>query len=384
MDRVRLGVLGIGNIAPLNVQGYLDHPLCDVVALCDPRLEVAQAMAKQWGVPKVYRDAAELFADPDIDAVEILTPTNLHAEHVIAAAKAGKHISCQKPLANSIDEARRMVAAADEAGVMLRVTECYLHYPPLEYAKELLNSGAIGNPIFLRLKTVVHTDSAFQAALQPEGYTWRFDKRSPGGHLFDDVVHKYAVANWMFDQPVTNVQAVVREGPFFFEAPTAAIFEYDTPGLLGMMEVSNAPEMFIRTKYYGADEFFEIQGDAGWIWVTRCTGEMLDLPPVIHYTKDGVTHEHPEVDGDWGHGFTRSSAHFVDSLLAGTQPDMSGPDAIAALQLAFAVYDASNKRAPVNPASIDTNASPPWWPPTQEKLLRDAKAAGMIPEDFEP
>ncbi|HVT78060.1 MAG TPA: hypothetical protein VHD87_13580, partial [Acidimicrobiales bacterium] len=168
---------------------------------------------------------------------------------------------------------------------------------------------------------------------------------------------------WLFDQAITSVQAVVRRAPVFFEAPTAAIWEYQRPSLLGMMEVTYAPEMFIRSRYYGADEFFEIQGTEGFIWVTRATGEMLDLAPVVHYAKDGTQTNYDALDADWLTGFRGASHHFVDALVAGTRPvDMTPDAAIAALQLCFAVYQASNERAPVDPRSIDGSVGPAWWP----------------------
>ncbi len=369
MDRVRIGVVGIGNVAQLNVPGYLAHEHCDVVALCDPLRERAAGAAAAWGVPKVYTDLADLLADEEVDAVEILTPTNLHRGHVVAAARAGKHVSCQKPMANSVADAREMLAAVAEAGVTFRITECALHYPPLLKAKELIRSGAIGTPTMLRVKTVVgHTDSVFQRDLGLDGYVWRIDSRSPGGHLFDDVVHKYAVALWLFDEDVRSVQAVVRQAPGFMEAPTAALWEYERDDLLGLMEVTFAPDMYLRSDYYGADEFFEIQGTAGFLWVTRCTGRMLDLPPLVLYRGDGTTSSWADLDADWGTGFRDSAAHFVDSLLADTQPDMSGETAVKVLQLCFAVYQASRERRPVDPATIETSVSPPWWPPYGEHL----------------
>jgi len=364
MEKLRLGILGAGNIASLNVAGYLEHPRCEVVAVCDSREDAAKAKAEQWGVKRVYTDMDDLLGASDIDAVEILTPTYLHPEHVIAAAKAGKHISCQKPMANSIAEAKEMMSAVDKAGVLFRISECMLHYPPLLRAKQLLDEGAIGDPTVLRIKTVVgNTDSSFQSHLEPQGYIWRFDQHSPGGHLFDDVVHKYAVALWLFEEPVRSVQAVVRQGPLFFEAPTAAFWEYGREDLLGIMEVSYAPRMYLRSDYYGADEFFEIQGTDGFIWVTRCTGRLLDLPAVVLYRGDGSTTSFADVDADWGAGFRGSSAHFVDSVLAGTQPDMSAAQSIEVLQLCFAVYEASNTRGPIDPSTISTSVSPPWWPP---------------------
>ena len=240
--RIRLAVVGAGNIAPVNVKGYLEHDRCDVVAVCDPIEEKARRLADAWGAPKVFTDLDTLLSDPDIDAVEILTPTHLHHDHVMAALAAGKHVSCQKPVANTIEDAREMEAAAAEHGVTLRISECFRHYPPLSpgqgadhrrghrSARATCGSG----PSWAR------PTRPFQADLQPEGYVWRLDRRSPGGHLFDDNVHKYAMALWLAGQDVTSVQAVVRRRNLFLE-PCVAIFEYEDEQLLGSMEVSYAP-----------------------------------------------------------------------------------------------------------------------------------------------
>jgi myo-inositol 2-dehydrogenase/D-chiro-inositol 1-dehydrogenase len=361
----RIGIVGAGNIASLNVAGYLEDPRCDVVAVCDPREGRAESAAAAWGAATAYLDLDAMLADPGIDAVEILTPTNLHHDHVLAALAAGKHVSCQKPLANSVTEARAMAAAADEAGLILRVSECFRHYPPLELAKKLIAGGAIGKPTYLRSRTVVgQTESAFQAGLDVDGYVWRLTNASPGGHLFDDMIHKYAVALWLLDMDIVSVQAAVRRRDFFFE-PCAVIFEYEEPDVLGTMDVSYAPEMWLRSDYYGADEFFEVQGDKGFVWVTRCTGQMLDLPSVVLYdgSKGGqTTTSFPHVEDDWAAGFRRSSQHFVDALVDGTPAEMSAADAIKALQLCFAVYQAGNTRLPVDPRSITDSVVPEGWP----------------------
>ena len=176
--------------------------------------------------------------------------------------------------------------------MIFRVTEQACYYPPLRKARDLVASGIIGDPTVVRIKTVVgRTESEFQANLDPAGYSWRFNNQSPGGHLFDDVMHKYAMALWLVDEQVRSVQAVVRQGPLFFEAPTVALWEYARHDLLGMMEVSYAPDMFIRSDYYGADEFFEIQGTRGFVWVTRLCGNLhVDLPPLVLYEEDGRQH----------------------------------------------------------------------------------------------
>ena len=165
---------------------------------------------------------------------------------------------------------------------------------------------------------VGRSESDFQANLDPDGYVWRFDDRSPGGHLFDDVVHKYAMALWLLDEHVRSVQAVVRKGPLFFEAPTAALWEYERDDLLGLMEVSYAPWMLVRGHHYGADEFFEIQGTHGFLWVTRMSGEMLDLPPLVLYRSDGTTTTWADLDTRYEMSHHRSSADFIDALRRGT------------------------------------------------------------------
>src|SRR3954462_7971214 len=243
-------------------------------------------------------------------------------------------------------------------------------------ARELVEAGAIGTPTVVRIKTVVgRTESKFQAELDPAGYTWRFNAESPGGHLFDDVMHKYAMALWLADDHVRSVQAVVRQGPLFFEAPTVALFEYERDNLLGMMEVSYAPDMFIRSDYYGADEFFEIQGTRGFVWVTRLCGNLhVDLPPLVLYEEDGRRTSFPDLDTSYDGSFRHAAGAFVDGVLAGETPDLSPQKGIEALQLAFAVYKASNEHRAVDPRGIEESVTPTGWPPSDEKMRTDVDA----------
>jgi predicted dehydrogenase len=360
LQRVRLGILGAGNIADLNVAGYLEHPECEVVAVCDPAGTKAAAAAERWGVARSTTEFSELLT-MDLDALEILTPTHLHAEHAMAALAAGLHVSVQKPVANSVGDARRMAEAAAAAGRVLRVTECFCHYPPLERARDLIRAGRIGRPLSVHIRTVVgDTDSAFQAGLNADGYGWRLDDHSPGGHLFDDMVHKYAMATWLVDSQVVRVQAAMRRMDYFFE-PLAATFEYDQPDLLGTMSVAYAKKMAVPSAYYGADEFFEVQGDEGLLWVTRATGALLDLPPLLLH-RNGQSQAITDVDDDWGSGFRRASQHFVDCLISGSPPEMSAGEAIRVLQLCFAVYQSANEGRPVDPRTIDDLVIPRGWP----------------------
>ena len=94
MDKVKIAIVGCGTISTLNVPGYLEHPYCEVVALCDPIKERAEGKAKLWGIkPKIYTDFYDLLNDSDVDAVELLTPTHMHPGQIIDALNSGKHVS---------------------------------------------------------------------------------------------------------------------------------------------------------------------------------------------------------------------------------------------------------------------------------------------------
>jgi hypothetical protein len=114
--------------------------------------------------------------------------------------------------------------------------------------------------------------------------------------------------------------------------------------------------------------------------VTRATGEMLDLPPVLVHHPDGTRTEYSNLDASWRSGFLHSSQHFVDALLEGrADPEMSGDLAVKTLQLCFAVYQASNERRPVDPATITGSVSPPWWPPDLSMTPRFLESYGHEP-----
>jgi predicted dehydrogenase len=353
MEKVRLAIVGCGNISQLNGRGYLHHPQCDVVALCDTVRSRAETRARQWGIaPKLYTDYAQVLNDAQIDAVELLTPTYLHAEQIIAALQAGKHVSCQKPLCTTVAEADRIAAAVSRAQTMFRVTENFLYYPPILKAKELLDAGAIGEPSLVRIHTTRAGDIATPVIdLDPEAYLWRRDPvRNPGGVLYDDGVHKYAVAmHWVGE--IEHVQAIVSEtDDFIMETPSVAIWRYKDKACVGMLDYTYAPHLTIRGKYVRVDEFFEIHGSKGIIWVTRCSGEMLDLPPVMLF-KGGET-IHYQVPMDWRVSFDGAAHDFIDGLLQGRQAQQDVHTAKQMLQIALAIYQASRTQRPVNPAAV--------------------------------
>ncbi len=313
--------------------------------------ERAESRAAEWGIsPKIYTSYDDVLRDPAIDAVELLTPTYLHADQSIAALEAGKHVSCQKPIAVSVEEADRVAEAADRADTFFRVTENFLYYPPLVKAKELLDSGAIGEPNMVRMRVVLTNlegaSGAFRIA--PDSLAWRRDPTlNPGGLLYDEGVHKYATAMWWVGDPETVTSAVTRTSDFMVEAPSVITWKFQDADCLAVFEYSSAPDMKIRTSYYPIDDFFEIQGSAGAIWVTRCSGEMLDLPPVmLHRGSESVSYQVPM---DWITGFEGAARDFIDGIIEGRQPQMDAEFSGKVLRAALAVYKSAELQRPVRP-----------------------------------
>jgi predicted dehydrogenase len=319
VDRLRLAIVGCGNISRLNAPGYLQHPRCDVVALCDPVPGRAKRRAAEWGIrPRLYEDLAHVLDDSAVDAVELLTPTWMHADQIVAALGAGKHVSCQKPLAITVAEADRVAAAVARARTIFRVTENFLYYRPSEGQARLTRarSASLAGPHPHHARPTHRGD---HDGPEPDAMAWRRDPaRNPGGVLFDDGVHKYGTAAYWIGE-IGEVSAIVTRGrDFIMETPSVATWRFKDRDCLGIVDYTYAPEMTIRGRYVRVDEFFEIHGTRGIIWVTRCSGEMLDLPPVqVIRGTETVSYQVPM---DWRSSFDGAAADFVDGVLDGRQP----------------------------------------------------------------
>jgi predicted dehydrogenase len=348
MAKIRMAIVGCGSISRLNVPGYIEHSDCEIVALCDPIRERAEEKSKEWNItPNIYTDYQELLLDSSVDAVELLTPTYMHADQIILALNKGKHVSCQKPLAVTMDEAYRIRKAVRLSDKTFRITENFLYYPPILKATELLKNGEIGDPSLVRIRTIRGSWDSAQIKIEEGALEWRTNH--PGGILYDDGWHKYATAiSWVgFVEKVTSIVTVkktLKDG-LIEETPSAAIMKVKDKDRLITIDYSSAPEMPFRTKYYPADEFFEIIGEKGTIWVTRCTGELLDMPPVILLKGDEITSF--SMPTDWIEGFKGAAKSFIDHLINETQPDMDIDFSIQVLDAALAVYKSSELESTV-------------------------------------
>src|SRR6185295_1167799 len=148
MGTLNWGLIGCGDIAQRRVAPVLrDLITCELLAVTRSRSDLAESFAKQFGAKKWYPTCHDLLADKDIHAVYIATPVHLHAAQTIAAAEAGKHVLCEKPMAMNVKECDRMISACRTNDVMLGVAYYRRFYPVVERIKAIINSGEIGKPV---------------------------------------------------------------------------------------------------------------------------------------------------------------------------------------------------------------------------------------------
>ena len=341
-DRVRVGFLGCGRIADLQCLGYRDHPHAEIRAVCDVDPELAARRAAEWGAAAAYTRLEDLLGDPEIDAVEILTPHHLHAAHAIAALEAGKAVSLQKPPTLTLAELDAVCAAARRTGQPFRVFENFMYYPPHRKAKELVEAGAIGEPLSVRIKTAAGR-LGDGWAVPARSMAWRTDPRTCGGGptTFDHGYHCYHMARFFMPVEVERVHAFVHwfrlgEGAWY-DGPALVSWKYagDVPRY-GSWEVIASLGLRVRSRYYVSDDRLEIHGSEGVIWVNRCTGQLLEEPSLVLY-RDGETRAFHDLETDWAASFRLGGMDFVDALRSGRAAPQDGESARRTLAFALAV-----------------------------------------------
>lgn len=340
-----VGIIGCGRISDLHARTYLSSGECQIVAICDTELAKAEEAAVRWGLQaaSIYGRFEDLLDDGQVDAVEILVPHQFHRTVAVAAAEAGKHVALQKPMARTLVEADAILSAAEEAGVVLKVYENFLFYPPVVKAAEAIQDGAIGNPLSIHLKSN-SGDPRFGWPVPDDALEWRDDRSlSGGGRLtFDDGHHKIAVARSLLGD-VTNVHARIFETPIgkgrVLDAPGAIVFEFEG-GRLGTWDVTYSPGLLVETEYYTQYDPIEVTGSEGILWINHGHGRTLAQAPVVVY-RDGQSYHYDGVVADWGASFDAAVSNTIDTFTGKDSPSLSGEEARRILEIAVAISEAA-------------------------------------------
>src|SRR5574338_937621 len=198
-DKVRIGIIGTGQIAKYHLQQYAKIPEAEIVAVCDIREDEMQRVAQQYQVTHTYTDYRELLKREDIDSVDVCLHNFLHAPVTIEALEAGKHVYCEKPMSWTYGESKAMVEAARQTGKMLHIQLASIFQKETRAARRLLDEGYVGKVYYIKCYTHRRRNRPFV-----DGYgTKEFvnTKTSGGGTLLDMAIYSLGRMMYLLDAP---------------------------------------------------------------------------------------------------------------------------------------------------------------------------------------
>ena len=265
--KVRIGLVGYGSWAErVHIPSIALADSAQLVAVCGPDAGKAEAMARQYGAAWSTNDPLHIATADDIDAVLICSPNNAHAPVAIAAAQAGKHVLCEKPLARTLAEAREMARAAQHAGIRHMTAFTWRNVPAARHTQHLVAAGEIGH--------VLHASAHFLHGgwLKLDNKRpWRFDRARMGSGILGDLgVHVFDLLAWMIGSPITRVcaqlstfgpkPAVAGQEPVFDDGHL--LLEFGN-GAHGSVRISRIATSASRPPFPDMHQGIELYGDAG-------------------------------------------------------------------------------------------------------------------------
>lgn len=375
---LRIAMIGAGFMGAAHSQGwrvaprFFDLPLAPEMSVLVGRDETrTRAAAETWGWAESATDWRAVIERDDIDVVDIVTPGDSHAEIALAALAAGKHVLCEKPLANTVDEARRMADAAAEAaarGIRSLVGFTYRRLPATTFARDLIAAGRLGEIRQVRAEYLQDWLSDAEAPL-----TWRLQKdRAGSGALGDIGAHAVDLTEYLTGQRLTRVagilETIVAERPVLAESSglsgtagsaRGAVTVDDLALFTGRLE-SGALASFEASRFrLGRKNALriEVSGTLGALsFDLESPNELQFYDGTLPATEQGfrrilVTEpEHPYMSAWWPtghmlgyeHGFSHQVADFVEAVAAGRDPRPSFADGLHVQEVLDAVARSSD------------------------------------------
>jgi myo-inositol 2-dehydrogenase/D-chiro-inositol 1-dehydrogenase len=327
---LRVGVIGVGRIGRMHAELLARQvPGASVTLVHDAREDAARAVASELGVATAG-DVDELLAAGDVDAVAICTSTDTHADLIVAAARAGKAIFCEKPISLDLAEVDRALAAVEEAGVPFQIGFNRRFDPAHAAVAAAVADGTVGEPHLVRI-------SSRDPAPPPMSYV-----RTSGGIFLDMTIHDFDMARFVSGSEVVEVFArgAVRIDPAFAQAgdvDTAVVVLTHENGCLTTIDNS-------RQAVYGYDQRVEVFGSAG-----MAASENPLANSALVRTGDGTsaaTLPYFYLER-YVPSYLREWEAFVDAVSAGRTPPVTGADARAPLVIGLAAGRSLHEGRPV-------------------------------------
>ena len=377
MKQLKIGLVGLGLVSRSHLQGYTTHPQAQVTAVCDTDIHKVTAFAAEHHIDQVYTAYEDMLARADIDLVDIATPTHLHAPMALLAARAGKHIHCEKPFCRFTGEGLAVCHAVDMHSVKLLVGETYVFLSSHMKARALIEDGAIGQPLQIRQRHGAWKARANAAVYSgPASRNWRLDPEQSGGGnypwIYDHAVHFFATAEYLtLDQRIASVHAVTsktatagqsgaKHDPYTMAATDIPIitWSYENPAYQGVWmraEPLNGKYDFMRgfsTTIIGTTGMIEVLGEGGHNLQWNGTQQHLllhqqDKPSTSFRFDEGGDTIWDSAISYYSQGHIHQVHHLLDSIINNTTPRYNGIDGVRAVQCTLAVIRSAQENRPV-------------------------------------
>ena len=328
VTRLRWGVIGIGDFLTGTIAPAMAaEPACRLFAAVSRDQERVSDFGRAFGVDHTYTDYDEMLANPDVDAVYIATPNSMHAAQVIAAARAGKHVFCEKPMANNVPDAVAAVAACDRAGVRLGIDFHNRYLPWIQDASRIVAAGTIGSVRIVEL----------DVGSGPRRYdNWRADPGIAGlGSVHNVGVHAFDFLRAILGSEPVEVSAMfdVEPGTGSVEMLAMLLMRFDD----GALVYCNCNE----TVPHPRNEI-TIYGTKGRIVGTRFTRSRFDGDLTVTVGHEETVTHYPAPQAHRG-----CLAAFTQAVLESREPDPSGLDGLRSVQLCDAIARSARERRSV-------------------------------------
>ncbi len=338
MAELGIGIVGAGAIVrSAHLPAYTNAKF-RVEAICDREPERAEAAAREFGIPCWCGSHQELLAQPGVDIVDIAVPPAFQPEIARAALAARKHLLCQKPLAESFEQARRLVEDAERAGVKLAVNQQMRWDPLIRSTHELLHAGKLGQPVNVALEVSVTTDWA----------QWPWIPGGPRLDLLLHSIHYFDSLRFLLGEPEWIFSALGKYPGQQEAAETRSVSTLSFPG--GVLA-----HVAVHHKNWADDWFatFRVEGTEG---VVRGTfGHLYDYPvgrpDTMEYRLRSEDHwRSVEFREKWfPDAFAGPMGSLVEAVASGGEPATSGRDNLRTLALVFAGYRSAEEKRAVTP-----------------------------------
>ncbi|TCZ77780.1 Gfo/Idh/MocA family oxidoreductase [Paenibacillus albiflavus] len=341
MNKLRVGIIGCGNIFPMHAVSAELSGYADVVAVCDVKEDRAKREAERHNCD-YYLDYKQMIDEANLDVVHVCTPHYLHAPMVVYAAQAGKHVLTEKPMSITVEDANRMIQVSEENGVTFGVIFQNRYNPGPQLLKSELESGKLGRVLGARCSVTWMRTDEYYSKSDWKG-TW---EKEGGGVLIDQAIHTLDLMRWLINEEVDYIDAHI-------ENRTHHLIDVEDIGEGVITFKSGVTASFYAINYYSYDAQVEIE-----LHCENGIARMYGSKGTIQYNDGAVISRENDlsesidfgegVKSYWGVSHSKQIKAYYESVINSSKPFIDGYDALKTQKLVAGIYESGKTHTRVH------------------------------------